>query len=101
MMLIRPITTEEFFKALCGIDDLKAPGCDGFNSYFFKKFWHVVGEEIIDTIMQLFEMYLPINNTSITFIPKVKYPTSVREYRPISCCTIMYKIISKLLTNKL
>lgn len=42
-----------------------------------------------------------INATSITLIPKVKSPTHVSDYRPISCCSVIYKCITKLLCEKL
>ena len=42
-----------------------------------------------------------INNTFITLILKVKNPERVSEFRPISLCDVIYKIISKVLANRL
>lgn len=83
---------------------MKAPRGDGFNSYFSKISWHITGEEIVSAVLDFFntgKMFKPINITAVTLIPKDKNPTSIREYRPISCCTILYKIISKMLTSRL
>lgn len=42
-----------------------------------------------------------INCTAVTIIPKIKNATYVKDYRPIACCTVLYKIISKILTSRL
>ncbi|XP_070030860.1 uncharacterized protein [Nicotiana tomentosiformis] len=39
------------------------------------------------------------NCIAITLIPKIPAPTQVKDYRPIACCTTLYKIIAKILTN--
>lgn len=78
---------------------MKAPGCDGMNAYFFKKTWPVEGKEINAAIVDFFstgKMYQPLNCTNITLIPKTTNPSRVSDYRPIACCTILYKIISKM-----
>ncbi|KAK6779880.1 hypothetical protein RDI58_022064 [Solanum bulbocastanum] len=46
-------------------------------------------------------MFKVVNCTSIILIPKVQLPNTIGEYRPISCCSVMYKIISKVITRKL
>lgn len=41
------------------------------------------------------------NSITITLIPKVPASAQVKDYRPIACCTILYKIIARILTNRL
>ncbi|XP_075076119.1 uncharacterized protein LOC107763904 [Nicotiana tabacum] len=104
LQLIRPVSREEVKQALLGINDNKAPGCDGYNSYFFKKTWHIVGEEITAAVQDFFEnadMCKAINCTTITLIPKIQNPTNIRDFRPISCCTVLYKLISKVITTRM
>lgn len=45
-------------------------------------------------------MFKSFRSTAISLIPKVPNPTIVKKYRPIACCTTMYKIITKILTNR-
>ncbi len=42
-----------------------------------------------------------VNHTYITLIPKTQAPQKVLDYRPISLCNVIYKILSKVLTNRL
>ncbi|CAN4077341.1 unnamed protein product [Withania somnifera] len=46
-------------------------------------------------------MLRSFNNTVVTLVPKIKQPATIKDFRPIACCTIMYKIISKVITGRL
>lgn len=87
------------------INDDKASGCDGLNAGFFKKTCQIIGDQVTDAILCFFkkagEIYKAINCATVTLMPKVKNPSTIKEYRPVSCCTILYKIISKILINRL
>ncbi|CAL1353160.1 unnamed protein product [Linum trigynum] len=102
--LRRPFTVEEIEDALRHMGPLKAPGEDGFPAIFYKRNWDVIKEQVTEEILQaLAEGKLPpkMNRTLICLIPKVKKPKSPKDYRPISLCNVSYKILSKVLANRL
>ncbi|XP_019261680.1 PREDICTED: uncharacterized protein LOC109239556 [Nicotiana attenuata] len=68
--LIAPFTKEDVIEALECIDDMKAPGADGFNACFFKKTWNLNGDEIAKADLQFFntgKMFKPINCSCYTY----------------------------------
>ena len=82
----------------------KAPGPDGMNVLFCQRFWHVVGDTVVDAVLDFLNtghMLLDINHTYTVLIPKVKNPEKMSDFRPISLCNVIYKIISKVLANRL
>ncbi|KAK2401903.1 hypothetical protein QL285_051464 [Trifolium repens] len=104
MMLVAPIQETEIFKALKSIGDLKAPGLDGYGAMFFKASWNIIKLDVIAAVQEFFvegKIYNAINSTFVTLIPKHTAAKTIKEYRPISCCTTIFKIISKILTLRL
>ncbi|GJU00845.1 reverse transcriptase domain, reverse transcriptase zinc-binding domain protein [Tanacetum coccineum] len=82
----------------------RAPGPDGYTSTFFKKGWDIVGFDVCNAIGDFFtngQILKEINHTFLALIPKVSTPFRVNDYRPISCCNVIYKCISKILTNRI
>ncbi|KAK4384069.1 Transposon TX1 uncharacterized protein [Sesamum angolense] len=102
--IIRPVTIDEVKTAFFNIEEDKAPGPDGFSSGFFKAAWPVVGGEVSIAIMDFFKtgrLLKQVNATLLTLIPKVRTPHSVAEFRPISCCNVIYKVITKILVSRI
>ena len=86
------------------MDSGKAPGPDGYSVGFFKGAWTVVGEDFCDAILHFFETnYFPheVNTTAITFIRKRNGVDRLEDFRPISCCNVIYKCISRILADRL
>lgn len=97
-------TEQEVKDAAFSMNSNKAPGIDGFNVYFFKKSWHIIGQDVIKAVIQFFqsgELPLELNVALITLLPKCANASGVKEFRPIACCTVLYKIISKILANRM
>ncbi|KAL0439801.1 UNVERIFIED_CONTAM: hypothetical protein Slati_2463100 [Sesamum latifolium] len=102
--LIRPFTREEVKAALFDIEEDRAPGPDGYSSGFSKAAWPIVGDEVTRAVLNFFatgRLLKQVNATLLTLIPKVSAPNLVVDFRPISCCNVIYKIISKLLVLRL
>ncbi|XP_071705014.1 uncharacterized protein [Rutidosis leptorrhynchoides] len=95
---------EEIWEAVKGCANNKAPGPDGFNMRFFKKFWAIISADLIEAIRDFWRngtISPGFNSSFITLIPKVANPVSLSEYRPISLIDSFYKIIAKLLSNRI
>ena len=86
----------------CGPD--KAPGFDGFNFKFIREMWEMLKDEIYEFVLSFFvngESVSHLNITWVALIPKTDSPSSIEEYRPISMVGALYKIISKILSQRL
>ncbi|KAL9244375.1 hypothetical protein vseg_018156 [Gypsophila vaccaria] len=102
--LLSPVTGEEIKNAMFSIPDNKSPGPDGFTSKFFKDAWTEIGADVIDVVKDFFinrRLLKQINATLLTLIPKCDRPQTVKHFRPIACCNVVSKTISKLLCSRL
>jgi hypothetical protein len=101
-----PLLTEmqEIHDIVKNMRNNAAPGPDGLNAAFYKATWAWTGKDVLDLIKNFYNTgYMPpdINNTHIALIPKNNNPVSTKDYRPISLCNIIYKIIAKSLADRI
>ena len=95
---------EEIGTALFQIGPLKAPGPDGLPSRFFQRNWSILKEDVIKAVKEFFVtgiMPPGVNDTCIVLIPKVPHPEHLKDFRPISLCNGIYKVVSKCIVNRL
>lgn len=99
-----PIENHEVKKALFHMHPDKSPGPDGMSPGFYQKFWSIVSEDITNLVKGFFStgsFDAHLTDTNIVLVPKKQNPKYMTELRPISLCNVSYKIVSKVLANRL
>nr|GEV54168.1 RNA-directed DNA polymerase, eukaryota, reverse transcriptase zinc-binding domain protein [Tanacetum cinerariifolium] len=91
-------------RAVWNCGDNKSPGPDGFNFEFFKKYLDVVGSDSCEVIKHFFTsggFFKGCNSSFVTLIPKIIDAKFVNDFRPISLIGCVYKVVTKVLANRL
>lgn len=102
--LSTPFSSEDVFRTIKKLAKGKSPGPDGFSVEFYLSTWHIVGPVVTKGILYFFEsLKLPriVNAAAICLVPKQNNPSEMKHFRPISCCNVLYKCISKILAGRL
>ena len=76
----------------------------GMPSIFYKKFWSFIGDHVKKEVLDVLNggpMPVGWNDTIIVLIPKISSPQVLKDFRPINLCNVLYKLIAKVLTNRL
>lgn len=99
-----PFGSDLIMSCLQRMKNNKTPGPDGFPVEFFRAAWSVLGEEFISSTLDFFRTsFMPtsLNSTTLVLLPKRPGANTIREFRPIACLNTQYKLISKLLSDRL
>jgi hypothetical protein len=99
-----PFEESEVLEVVKGMNSDKAPGPDGFSMAFFQACWDVIKADIMGVFHDFhasskFEKSL--NATFIALIPKKSGAIDLKDFQPISLVSGVYKIIAKVLANRL
>ena len=98
------VTDEDIKTGLWSMKVNNAPGSDGLHAGFFQLFWPTIGESVIWEVKQIFalrKMSEYLNRTHIVLIPKIQGLETLGNYRPISFCNTVYKIVTKIIVAHL
>ncbi|GJX07756.1 RNA-directed DNA polymerase, eukaryota [Tanacetum coccineum] len=102
--LERSISRDEIRVAVWNYGDNKSPGPDGYTFEFFKKYWGLIGPDFCEAVEYFFTngtFSKGCNSSLIAFIPKVIDAKLVTDFRPISLIGCIYKVVTKIMANRL
>lgn len=86
------------------LEGAKAPGLDGFNFALFKACWEIVHPDVLRFIKEFHQdgiINKGLKNSFTTIIPKREGPSELSCYRPISLVGSIYKLLAKVLAERL
>ncbi|KAK2645858.1 hypothetical protein Ddye_021053 [Dipteronia dyeriana] len=102
--LVTSINEDEVRASVFGIGRMKAPRPDGFPAIFFQDQWNVCKFDLVKLVVESFRIGsfpIELNQTLITLIPKIPSPLNMIHLRPISLCNTTYKVISKVIVQRI
>lgn len=102
--LTKVVSREEVRRAAFAIKPGSAPGADGMSGLFFQRYWDVVGQRVTMEVQDFFRngvFPMQWNFTQLCLIPKTIPAVTMKDLRPISLCSVMYKIVSKIIVTRL
>jgi len=102
MLTLTP-SKEEIHNAVFALNKDGAPGPDGFGAVFFQTYWHIVKGDVENAVLDFFInswMMPDFNANTLILIPKTQNADTVSQYRPIALANFKYKIISKIMADR-
>jgi hypothetical protein len=102
--LTRPFDMEEIREVVFSMKHNRAPGPDSIPVEFFQEFWDTIKTDLFKLFQDFYARTLNIERLNygvVTLIPKVPNAVDIKAFRPICLLNVCYKIITKVLTNRL
>jgi hypothetical protein len=94
----------EIKSAVFALNKDSVPGPDGFGAFFFQHYWEIIKTDVIKVVLEFFttSWILPgFNSNIIALLPKFPEASSIDQYRPIAMANFKFKIISKIIADRL
>lgn len=104
LLLTMVPSKDDICNVVFGLNKNNAPGPDGFGGVFFHTYWHLIEFVVCNAILEFFtkDWILPnYNVNTIILIPKTKDSYLVDMYIPIALENFKFKIISKIIADRL
>jgi len=104
MMLIKCPNFLEIKNVVFNLNGNNASGSDGFGGVLYHSCWEIIGTDVCNAVQQFFNKnwILPgMNNNVVFLIPKIQGAKCIKDYRPIVVANFKFKIISKILVDRL
>lgn len=102
--LLSPFTESELQTAVSALDASSCPGDDGLTRQFFTEFWDALHVTLLQGLQQIFDsgcMPPSLCSGLIALIPKGGVSTSLRQWRPITLLSSVYKILGRMISARL
>uniref|UniRef100_A0A5B7BIZ0 Reverse transcriptase domain-containing protein n=1 Tax=Davidia involucrata TaxID=16924 RepID=A0A5B7BIZ0_DAVIN len=99
-----PFSEEEVVAGLNSCEGDKAPGPDGFSMAFFQQCWPTIKEDMMAVFHHFFShgsFEKSLNAFFIALVPKKEGAENIKDFRSISLMGGTYKLIAKVLANRL
>ncbi|KAI4874448.1 hypothetical protein NFI96_005558 [Prochilodus magdalenae] len=103
-MLDRALSLDELYTALQGMENGRAPGINGLPVEFYKSFWSVLGQDVLDVLRASLvegKLQLSFRRAVLTLLPKKGDLTDLKNWRPVSLLCTDYKLLSESLAARL
>ncbi|XP_028550871.1 uncharacterized protein LOC114579679 [Dendrobium catenatum] len=103
-VLLKEFKKEELDEVVKHLEAGISPGIDGISYSFIKTFWSIISKDVWKAILSFFELGTMCPNWKenlITLIPKTGNLMLPSSFRPISPCLSVYKLIAKMLLNRM
>jgi hypothetical protein len=102
--LMEEVSEEELKEVLHSFQKDKSPGLDGWSMDFLVGLYDLIGKDILKVVEESKKnghIHPPLNATFIALIPKKDDPQSLDDFRPISLCNCIYKVIAKIISRRI